>query len=106
MNGNPLYHWIGLGIATALMVPMPAAMLLGWVPPWQKKYAAGVRLRACALLCMYGLVLANAIPRLADASYETVMACMNVGFAFIAATGVLFFLADRKDHRAAKDGRA
>ncbi|MEU2434325.1 hypothetical protein ABZ611_33410 [Streptomyces sp. NPDC007861] len=74
MNGNPVYHWIGLAIATAVMAPMPAAMR-GWVPPWQrKKYAAGVRLRAWALLCLYGNILANGIPRLADASYETVMA--------------------------------
>ncbi|WP_019711322.1 hypothetical protein [Streptomyces xinghaiensis] len=42
-------------------------------------------------------MLLNAIPRIADASYETVMTCMLLGFGFIAAAAVLFLLAARKD---------
>ncbi|KNE83973.1 MULTISPECIES: hypothetical protein [Streptomyces] len=97
MNGNPVYHWIGLAVSTALMLPVPVAMLTGWVPPSMRKRQAGRRLRAHGFLCCYALVLLNAIPRIADASYETVMACMGVGFVFIAAAGVLFLLAARKD---------
>ncbi|MGW0952807.1 hypothetical protein [Streptomyces sp. NPDC002545] len=97
MNGNPLYHWIGLAVSTALMLPLPVAMLAGWTPPWMRKRQAGMRLRAYGFLCIYALTLINSIPRIADASYETVMACMYVGFAFGPAAGVLFLLAERKD---------
>ncbi|WP_329113312.1 hypothetical protein [Streptomyces sp. NBC_01353] len=45
-------------------------------------------------------MLVNGIPRTADASYETVMACMNVGLGFIAAAAVLFLLAERNDSSA------
>ncbi|MFJ8346120.1 hypothetical protein ACIQ9J_07080 [Streptomyces sp. NPDC094153] len=104
MNGNPLYHWVALAVSTALMLPVPVAMLAGWAPPWMRKRQAGMRLRAYGFLCFYALVLVNAIPRIADASYETVMACMNVGLGFIAAAAVLFLLAERKDSRAQAAG--
>ncbi|MBQ0983494.1 hypothetical protein KBZ10_02885 [Streptomyces sp. F63] len=97
MNGNPVYHWIGLAVSTALMLPVPVALLSGWVPASMRKRQAGLRLRAYGFLCCYALVLVNAIPRIADASYETVMACMLLGFGFIAAAAVLFLLAARKD---------
>ncbi|MDK1474890.1 hypothetical protein QNO07_15920 [Streptomyces sp. 549] len=100
MNGNPLYHWIGLAVSTAVVLPVPVAILLGWTSPWMRKREAGKRLRAYGILCIYGLILVNSIPRIADASFETVMACMNVGFGFIAAAVVLFLLAERKDARA------
>ncbi|MEU4492932.1 hypothetical protein AB0F96_05590 [Streptomyces sp. NPDC023998] len=104
MNGNPLYHWIALTVSTALMLPVPAAMLAGWTPPWMRKRQAGIRLRAYGFLCCYALMLLNAIPRIADASYETVMACMSAGFGCIAAAAVLFLLAERKDSRARTGG--
>ncbi|MGI5144741.1 MULTISPECIES: hypothetical protein [unclassified Streptomyces] len=104
MNGNPLYHWIGLALATALMLPVPVAMLAGWTPPWMRKRQAGMRLRAYGFLCFYALTLVNSIPRIADASYETVMASMYAGFAFGAAGAVLFQLAERKDSRARAAG--
>jgi hypothetical protein len=63
-----------------------------------------MRLRAYGILCFYALVLVNGIPRIADASYQTVMACMIVGFGFIAAAAVLFVLAERKDSRAQAAG--
>ncbi|MGW1783435.1 hypothetical protein ACWCQQ_30500 [Streptomyces sp. NPDC002143] len=106
MNGNPLYHWIGLAVSTALMLPVPVAMLAGWTPPWLRKRQAGMRLRAYGLLCFYAIVLLNSIPRIADASYEAVMACMSVGFGFIAAAAVLFLLAERKDSGARATGPA
>jgi hypothetical protein len=62
-----------------------------------RKRQAGIRLRAYGVLCVYALMLLNGIPRIADASYETVMACVSVGFGFIAAAAVLFVLAERKD---------
>ncbi|MEU4683924.1 hypothetical protein [Streptomyces xinghaiensis] len=97
MNGNPMYHWIGLAVSTALVLPVPVAILAGRTPPSLRKRPAGLRLRAYGFLCGYALVLLNSIPRIADASYETVMACMGIGFGFIAAAAVLFLLAARKD---------
>ncbi|WP_051722402.1 hypothetical protein [Streptomyces albus] len=97
MNGNPVYHWIGPAVSTALMLPVPVALLSGWIPASMRKRQAGLRLRAYGFLCCYALVLLNSIPRIADASYETVMTCMILGFGFIAAAAVLFLLAARKD---------
>lgn len=104
MNGNPLYHWIALAVSTAVVLPVPVAILAGWTPPWMRKRQRGLRLRAYGLLCIYALMLVNGIPRIADASFETVMACMSVGFGFIAATAVLFLLAARKDSGAQTSG--
>jgi hypothetical protein len=104
VNGNPLYHWIGLAVSTAVMLPVPVAMLAGWTPPWMRKRQAGMPLRAYGFLCFYALVLLNSIPRIADASFKTVMTCMNVGFGFIATSAVLFLLAERKDSRAQAAG--
>lgn len=104
MNGDPLYHWVALAVSTVLMLPVPVAMLAGWTPPWTRKQQAGIRLRAYGILCVYAFMLANGIPRIADASIETVMACMNVGFGFLAAAAVLFLLAARKDSRARTAG--
>ncbi|MFD5493793.1 hypothetical protein ACFYY3_02725 [Streptomyces sp. NPDC001812] len=97
VNGNPLYHWIALAVFTALILPLSVAILAGWTPPWIRKRQAGIRLRAYGFLCVYGLALVNGIPRIADASYEVVMACTTGGFGFIAATAVLLLLAARKD---------
>lgn len=97
VNGNPLYHWIALAVSTALMLPVPVAILSGWTPPWLRKRQAGMRLRAYGILCIYALTLVNRIPRIADASFETVMVCMNVGFGFGAAAAVLFLLSARTD---------
>ncbi|MFJ7779245.1 hypothetical protein [Streptomyces yangpuensis] len=92
-----MYHWMALAVSTAVMLPIPLAVLAGWTPPWMRKKQAGMRLRAYGVLCFYALMLANGVPRLADASTETVVACMNVGFGFIAAAVLLFLLAERKD---------
>ncbi|WP_157846356.1 hypothetical protein [Streptomyces anulatus] len=62
-----------------------------------RKRRAGMRLRAYGVLCVYAFLLVNSIPRIADASFDTVMACMNVGLGFIAAGVVLLLLAERKD---------
>ncbi|WP_406727808.1 hypothetical protein WJ438_28840 [Streptomyces sp. GD-15H] len=104
MNGNPLYHWMALAVSTALALPVPVAILAGWTPPWMRERQAGMRLRAYGLLCIYAFMLANGVPRVADASFETVMACMNVGLGFIAAAAVLLLLAARRDSRARTAG--
>jgi hypothetical protein len=104
MNGNPLYHWIALAVSTAFMLPVPVAILAGWTPPWMRRRQAGMRLRAYGILCIYALMLVNGIPRIADASFETVMVCMNVGFGFTAASAVLFLLSARKDSGARTSG--
>ncbi|MFI9495313.1 hypothetical protein ACIG8K_27615 [Streptomyces halstedii] len=97
MNGNPLYHWLALAVSTALMLPLPVAILAGWTPPWMRRRQAGMRLRAYGVLCVYGFMLVNGVPRIADASFETVMICVNIGFGFMAAGAVLFLLSARKD---------
>ncbi|RKN07035.1 hypothetical protein [Streptomyces radicis] len=104
MNGNPLYHWIVLAVSTALMLPMPVAILAGWTPPWMRKRQAGMRFRAYGILCIYALTLVNGIPRIADASFETIMVCMYVGLGFTAAAAVLFLLSARKDSGARTAG--
>ncbi len=104
MNGNPLYHWIALAVSTALMLPMPVAILAGWTPPWMRKQQAGMRLRAYGILCIYALMLFNGIPRIADASFEMVMACSSVGLGFAAAAAVLLLLSARKDSGARTAG--
>ncbi|MGW0997239.1 hypothetical protein [Streptomyces sp. NPDC002520] len=105
VNGNPLYHWMGLAVSTLLMLPVPVAVLLaGWTPSWMRKRQAGMRFRAYGFLCFYALIVVNSIPRIADASYETVMACMYVGGAFGAAGAVLFQLAARKESGARTAG--
>ncbi|MFJ5834147.1 hypothetical protein [Streptomyces sp. NPDC093089] len=104
VNGNPLYHWIALAVSTALMLPIPVAMLAGWTPPWMRKRQAGMRLHAYGILCIYALMLVNGVPRIADASFETVMAWMGVGFGFTAAAAVLFLLAAREDSGARTAG--
>jgi hypothetical protein len=106
VNGNPLYHWIVLAVSTALMLPVSVAILAGWIPPWMRRRQAGMRLRVYGILCIYAFTLVIGIPRLADASIETVMACMNVGFGFIVAAAVLFLLAGRKDSGAKTAGPA
>ncbi|MFI6561115.1 hypothetical protein [Streptomyces sp. NPDC050534] len=104
MYGNPLYHWTGLAAATAVILPLSVAMLAGWVPPWMRKRRAGLRLRACGFLCFYALSLLNAVPRIAGASYATVMTCMKAGWVVLALAAVLFLLAERRDSRAREAG--
>ncbi|MEZ3177904.1 hypothetical protein KYY02_03985 [Streptomyces pimonensis] len=104
VNGNPLYHWTTLAVSTALMLPVPVAILAGWTPPWMRKRQAGMRLRAYGILCIYAFILVNGTPRIADASFETVMACSSVGFGFIAAAVVLLLLSARKDSGARTAG--
>lgn len=61
-----------------------------------------MRLRAYGVLCIYAHVLVNSVPRIADASFETVMVCMNVGLGFTVACAVLFLLSADKDSGARK----
>ncbi|WP_229841461.1 hypothetical protein, partial [Streptomyces brasiliensis] len=97
-------QWIGLAVSTALIVPVSVAMLAGWTLPWMRKRKAGMRLRAYGFLCIYAFIFVNSVPRIADASIETVMACMKVGCGFMAAFVVLMLLAERKDSRAQAAG--
>ncbi|MFD7714103.1 hypothetical protein [Streptomyces sp. NPDC059786] len=97
MYGNPLYHWAVLAVSTALVLPLSVAILAGWTPPRPRNRRAGMRLRAHGLLCVYALILVNGVPRVADASAETVMVCTGTGFVFLAAAAVLFLLAGRRD---------
>ncbi|KAB1149988.1 hypothetical protein F7R91_03965 [Streptomyces luteolifulvus] len=100
MHGNPLYHWIALAVASALMLPLAIALLRGWVPPWTRGRTGGLRLRAYGILCLYGGTLANGVPRLAKASFDVVMAAMLFGIGFYGLAAVLFLLSAVKDNRA------
>ncbi|MGY3201342.1 hypothetical protein [Streptomyces sp. TE5632] len=104
VNGNPLYHWIGLAVSTVIMLPLSVAVLAGWTPPWMRERQAGMRLRAYGVLGVYACMLANGIPRIADASIDTVMTCMYVGMGFMAVAVVLFLLSARKDSVARRAG--
>lgn len=95
MNGHPGYHWIALAVSTVVLLPLPLALLAGWAPPWVSGSRAALRLRAYGFLCLYALVLVNAVPRIADASPRTVMACTASGLGFVAAALTLFLLAGR-----------
>ncbi len=101
MNGNPIYHLIALGVATVLMVPLPVAMLAGWTPPWLRGQRGGVRLQACGVLAIYAMVLANSLPRIADASFETVMLFTSIGLGFSVVAGVLLLLSALRNARRA-----
>ncbi|GAB2958690.1 hypothetical protein GCM10023080_018170 [Streptomyces pseudoechinosporeus] len=100
MHGNPLYHWIALGVVSVLLLPLSTAMLRGWVPPWMRERTGGLRLRAFGLLCLYAGTLANGVPRLSNASYDTVMVGIAVGIGCSVLAGLLFILAGRRDARA------
>ncbi|MFF7829922.1 MULTISPECIES: hypothetical protein [Streptomyces] len=103
MNGDPLYYWISVAVSTALLLPISTAILAGWTAPWLRKRQAGMRFRAYGALCCYALTLLNALPQATDASHNAVVACANVGFAFIATAAALFLLAKRKDKGAARE---
>ncbi|MCC9706665.1 hypothetical protein E4N62_16135 [Streptomyces sp. MNU76] len=103
MHGNPLYHWIALAVASVLLLLPAIALLRGWVPPWmRRRHTGGLRPRAYALLCLYGGMLANGVPRLANASYDVVMAAMLAGLGFYGLAAVLFVLSAVKDNRASR----
>ncbi|MEW1908147.1 hypothetical protein AB0442_06770 [Kitasatospora sp. NPDC085895] len=106
VNGDPLYHWTALAVSTALLLPIPVAVLAGWTPPWMRGRRAGMRLRAHGALCCYALAPLNGLPRIADASVGTVTACTAAGLGLIAAAVVLFLLAERKDANARSAGQA
>ncbi|MFD8022577.1 hypothetical protein ACFV6G_19400 [Streptomyces lavendulae] len=81
MNGNPAYHAIALAAATLLILPFPVAILAGWTPPKLPSRDAAMPY-AWALLCLYAHAPLNAIPRMLDAPYPAVMACMVASVVF------------------------
>lgn len=100
MHGNPLYHWIALAVSSVLLLPLAIAMLSGWVPPWMRERSGGLRLRAYGLLSLYGAALANGLPRLVNASHDTITSGLAFGIGFSALAGLLFVLAGGGDSRA------
>ncbi|MCC0100751.1 hypothetical protein K7B10_39585 [Streptomyces flavotricini] len=100
MNGNPTYHAIALAAGTLLVLPAPLAILTGWTPRGLRGRQLAARPYAWAVLCLYTLMPLNALPRMLDASAETVMACTVLGFVFIAAAVGCFIQAERTARRA------
>ncbi|MEU8507448.1 hypothetical protein AB0C40_22510 [Streptomyces brevispora] len=45
-----------------LLVPIGLAMILGWVPPWDRKRVDGVRLRGWGFLAVYAAGLVFVVP--------------------------------------------
>ncbi|PWK63102.1 hypothetical protein BCL76_12346 [Streptomyces sp. CG 926] len=101
MNGNPIYHAIALAAGTLLVLPLPLALLAGWTPRGLRGRQLAARPYAWAVLCLYALMPLNAVPRMLDASADTVMACTVFGFCLIAAAVGCFIQAERTARRAA-----
>ncbi|MEU9379321.1 hypothetical protein AB0D94_36975 [Streptomyces sp. NPDC048255] len=99
MNGNPLYHGIALVVGTLLVLPLALAMLNGWTPRGLRGRRLAIRPYAWALLCLYGLMPLNAVPRMLDAPSDVVTACTGLGFAFLVAAGACFLRAERASRR-------
>ncbi|MFF5701029.1 hypothetical protein ACFY7H_00705 [Streptomyces sp. NPDC012794] len=99
MNGNPLYHGIGLAVGTLLVLPLAVAVLNGWTPRGLRGRRLARRPYAWALLCVYGVMPLNAVPRMLDAPSGVVTACTGLGFAFIVAAAACFFRAERVSRR-------
>ncbi|UIX34107.1 hypothetical protein [Streptomyces sp. GQFP] len=100
MHGNPVHHWIALAVSSVLMALPAMAILRGWVPSWLRGRTGGLRPRAYGLLCLYAGMLANGVPRLANASYDVVMVSAMFGIGSFLCAGVLFFLSAVQDKRA------
>ncbi|WP_329438775.1 hypothetical protein OG906_34205 [Streptomyces sp. NBC_01426] len=100
MNGNPIYHAIALAAGTLLVLPLPLAVLAGWTPRGLRGRRLAARPHAWAVLCFYTLMPLNAVPRMLDASADTVMACMVLGFVCIAAAVGCFIQAECTARRA------
>ncbi|MFJ6050512.1 hypothetical protein [Streptomyces sp. NPDC092307] len=101
MNGNPIYHAIALAAGTLLVLPLPLALLAGWTPRGLRGRQLAARPYAWAVLCLYTLMPLNAVPRMIDASADTVMACTVFGFGLIAAAVGCFIQAERTARRVA-----
>ncbi|WP_329201806.1 MULTISPECIES: hypothetical protein [unclassified Streptomyces] len=95
MNGNPTYHAIALAVGTLLVLPIPVGVLAGWTPRRFRGRWSAARLHARAVLCLYTLMPINAVPRMLDASADTVTACTLLGFVSLAASAVFFIRAER-----------
>ncbi|WP_371591710.1 hypothetical protein [Streptomyces virginiae] len=100
MNSNPTYHTIALAAGTLLVLPVPLAILAGWTPRGLRGRRLAALPYAWAVLCLYTLMPLNAVPRMLDASADTVMACTVLGFVFIAAAVGCFIQAERTARRA------
>jgi hypothetical protein len=92
VNGNPLYHAAILAVFTVLALAALWAVLTGRLPrPRRPCTAQGRRWRACAVLIAYALALANAVPRMLDASPDTVLAGTVAGGVLIPVAGLVLW---------------
>ncbi len=58
-------------------------------------------LLSAGLLAVYAMVLASSLPRIADASFETVMLGTSIGLGFSVVAGVLLLLSALRNARRA-----
>ncbi|MCQ0021730.1 hypothetical protein M4914_01250 [Streptomyces somaliensis DSM 40738] len=90
MNGNALFHAVGLAFYTLVLLPLPLLVLTGRMPGRLRTRVADPRSLALALIGFWLLVLVNAVPRILDAGTGVVAACSVVAV-LCGLGGVVFF---------------
>ncbi|KOU37857.1 hypothetical protein ADK55_35470 [Streptomyces sp. WM4235] len=91
MNGNALFHAVGLVIATLVLLPLPLLILTGHAPAWVRTRVVEPRWLALAMIGFWLPSLFNAVPRILNAGTGVVVACSLLG-ALLGLVGIAFFL--------------
>ncbi|MGW7465333.1 hypothetical protein ACWGJT_11605 [Streptomyces xantholiticus] len=105
MNGNSLFHAVGLAVCTLVLLPLPLLILTGRAPGRLRTRIADPRSLALALIGFWLLVLFNAVPRILGAGTGVVAACSAVGVLLGLGGIVFFFRAAWATAQAARTGR-
>ncbi|MFD4133186.1 hypothetical protein [Streptomyces goshikiensis] len=91
MNGNALFHAVGLAFTSLLLLPLPLLVLTGRTPAWLRARVAEPRWPALAMIGFWLPAPLNAVPRILDAGTGVVLAFSAAGM-LCGFVGVAFFL--------------
>ncbi|MFJ5833299.1 hypothetical protein [Streptomyces sp. NPDC093089] len=86
--------WTLIAGGAVLLLAPGLVVLAGWLPGSFRHAQAPVRLLGGSALALYGLVLANEVPRLAGASSGARATCAHVGLGLAGLTVALVILYD------------